>query len=67
MGLVVLHLLQLVVNDSVISQQVVIDFLAVARTIAGHFKHSALAYHLRAEIREHLDIPKYKLQQDEPT
>ena len=58
--------LQLVVNDSVISQ-VVIDFLAVARSIAGHFKHSALAYHLLDEIHEHLDIPMHKLQQDELT
>ena len=61
------HSLQLVVNDGVISQQVVIDVLAVARSIVGHFKRSTLAYHLLDEIRERLDIPKHKLQQDEPT
>ena len=61
------HSLQLVINDGVISQEVVIDVLAVARSIVGHFKRSTLAYHLLDEIREHLDIPKHKLQQDEPT
>ena len=50
-----------------ISQRVVIDVLAVARSIVGHFKRSTLAYHLLDEIRERLDIPKHKLQQDEPT
>ena len=60
------HSLQLV-NDGVITQRVVIDVLAVARSIVGHFKHSTLACHLLDEIRERLDIPKHKLQQDEPT
>ena len=60
------HSLQLVVIDGVISR-VVIDVLAIARSILGHFKSSTLAYHLLNEIREHLDIPKHKLQQDEPT
>ena len=50
-----------------ISQRVVIDVLAVARSIIGHFKCSTFAYHLLDEIRERLDIPKHKLQQDEPT
>ena len=49
------------------SQRVVIDVLAVARSIVGHFKRSTLAYNLLNEIRERLDIPKHKLQQDEPT
>ena len=56
MGLVVFaHSLQLVVNDGVISQRVVIDVLAVARSIVGHFKCSTLAYHLLDEICEHLN------------
>jgi len=49
------------------SQRVVIDVLAVARSIVGHFKRSTLAYDLLDEIREHLGIDKHKLQQDEPT
>ena len=48
------------------SQRVVIGVLAVARSIVGHFKCSTLAYNLLNEIRECLDIPKHKLQQDEP-
>lgn len=58
------HSLQLIVNDGVISQRVVIDVLAVARSIVCHFKRSTLAYHLLDEIRERLDIPKHKLQHD---
>ena len=61
------HSLQLVANDGVISQRVVIDVLAVARSIVGHFKRSTLAYHLLDEIHECLDIPKHKLQQDDQT
>ena len=61
------HSLQLVVHDGVLSQRMVIDTLAVSRKIVGHFKHSTLAYHLLDEIKERLDIPKHKLQQDEPT
>jgi len=49
------------------SQQVVIDVLAVAWTIVGYFKHSTLAYDLLDEICKHLSIDKHKLQQDEPT
>ena len=60
------YLLQFVVNDGVISR-VVIDVLAVARSIVGHFKHSTLVYHLLDEIRGRFDIPKHKLQQDETT
>ena len=51
------HSLQLVVNDGVISQQVVIDVLAVARSIVGHFKCSTLAYHLLNEIVNVLTYP----------
>jgi len=61
------HSPQLVVYDGVMSQRVVIDVLAVARSIVGHFKSSTLAYDLLDEIREHLGIDKHKLQQDEPT
>jgi len=33
------HLLQLLVHDGLLTQRVVIDLLAVCRSIAGHFKH----------------------------
>ena len=37
------HSLQLVVHDGLLSQRVVIDLLAVCRSIVGHFKHSSVA------------------------
>ena len=38
------HSLQLVVEDGVLSQQAVIDFLAICRKIIVHFKPSVVAY-----------------------
>ena len=61
------HSLQLVVNDGVLSQRSVKDFLAIVRSIVGHFKHSSVAYHKLALIQENLDLPKHKLKQDVST
>ena len=61
------HSLQLVVNDGVLSQRSVKDFLAICRSIVGHFKHSSVAYHKLALIQENLDLPKHKLKQDVST
>ena len=61
-----MHTLQLVVNGRVLLQHVVIDALAIRRSIVGHFKHSTIAYHKLDEIRERLGIEKHKLQQGEP-
>ena len=44
------HSLQLVVHDGLLSQRVVIDLLAVCRSIVGHFKHSSVACHKLARI-----------------
>ena len=38
------HTLQLVIQDGLLSQRVVIDLLAICRSIVGHFKHSSIAY-----------------------
>ena len=38
------HTLQLIVHDSVLSQQSVIDILSIFCRIVGHFKHSHLEY-----------------------
>ena len=61
------HSLQLVVNDGVLSQRGVRDFLAICRSIVGHFKHSSVAWHKLAQIQENLDLPKHKLKQDVST
>ena len=61
------HSLQLVVNNGVLSQRSVKNFLAICRSIVGHFKHSSVAYHKLALIQENLDLPKHKLKQDVST
>ena len=61
------HTLQLVVHDGVLSQRVVIDTLAVCRTIVGHFKHSSTAYSRLNKIQTNLGLPQRRLQQDVAT
>ena len=58
------HTIQLVVHDGVLSQQVVMDTLAVCRKIVGHFKHSSTAYSCLNTIQQNLGLPQYRLQQD---
>ena len=58
------HSLQLVVEDGVLAQRAVLDFLALCRRIIRHFKHSTTAYSRLHEIQERLDLPKHRLQQD---
>ena len=58
------HSLQLVVDDGVLSQQAVIDLLAICRKMVGHFKHSAVAYDRLKSIQDRLGIPQHRLQQD---
>ena len=55
------HLLQLVVHDGLLPQHVVIDSLAVCRSIVGHFEHSSVASHKLARIQENLDLPWHTL------
>jgi hypothetical protein len=61
------HTLQLVVNDGVLSQRAVIDLIATARKIVGHFRRSCLAYDQLREIQRNLGLPEHCLIQDEPT
>ena len=55
--------LQLVVHDGLLSQHVVIDLLAVCRSIVRHFKYSSVASHKLARIQENLDLPWHTLKQ----
>ena len=58
------HSLQLIVEDGVLSQRAVIEFLATCRRIIEHFKHSTVAYGQLRSIQECLGIPQHHLQQD---
>ena len=60
------HSLQLVVHDGLLSQCVVIDLLAVCRSIVGYFKHS-VACRKSARILENLDLPQHTLKDDVST
>ena len=61
------HTLQLIVHDGVLSQQSVIDILAICHRIVGHFKRSPLVYSLLNKIQQNLGLPQHRLIQDEPT
>ena len=61
------HSLQLVVHDGLLTQRVVIDLLAVCRSIVGHFKHSSVASHKLARIQDNLGLPQHTLKQDVAT
>ena len=61
------HSLQLIVHEGLLTQRVVIDLLAVCRSIVGHFKHSSVACHKLARIQENLGLPQHTLKQDVST
>lgn len=60
----VAHTLQLVVHEGLLSQRSVIDTLANARKIVGHFKHSPLAYSRLEDIQMEMKMDIQHLQQD---
>lgn len=60
----VAHTLQLVVHEGLLSQRSVIDTMANARKIVGHFKHSPLAYSRLEDIQIDLNMDVKRLQQD---
>ena len=59
--------LRLVVNDGVLSPCVVVNLLAVCRSIVGHFRRFTVAYDKLKQIQQQFGIPEHKLKQDEPT
>ena len=62
-----IHLLQLCINDAILSQWAIADILVIARKIAGHFAHSVVANEKLAVIQEELKLPKHKIMQDVKT
>ena len=55
------HSLQLIVHERLLTQCIVIDLLAVCRSIVGHFKHSSVACHKLARIQENLSLVRHTL------
>lgn len=61
------HLGQLAVHDAVLSQRSVVDSLAIARKIVGHFKSSPLGTSRLRDIQREMGMKTKMLQQDVPT
>lgn len=61
-----IHTLQLAVKGS-LKEQNVIDVIASARKIVGHFNHSAAAQEKLTLIQKELKLPEHKLVQDVTT
>lgn len=62
-----IHSLQLVILEAIKSQRAVVDTIAVARKIVGHFSHSAAACSKLKQIQDDLNIANRKLVQDVST
>ena len=58
------HLGQLAVHDAVLSQRSVVDSLAIARKIVGHFKSSPLGTSQLRDIQIEMGMKTKRLQQD---
>ena len=61
-----LHMLQLAIQDRIMSQRSVSDMIARSKRVVTHFNHSALACDRLSKIQD-LNLPKKKLVQDVPT
>lgn len=60
------HTLQLAMQEGLLCQRSVVDTLAIARKIIGHFKHSPLAYSCLEDKQLELMMDVRRLQQDVP-
>ena len=61
------HTLQLIIQDSILSQHYVHDIFANCRRIVGHFKHSQLTSSRLKAIQLDLGLPQHRLKQDVAT
>jgi len=61
------HTLQLAINDSISSQRAIVDLLAIARSIVGHFSRSEQARRRLEEIQDSQNFPKLEMVQSVPT
>ena len=61
------HTLQLVIDDGVLAQPCVVNVLAAARRLVGHFKRSNVNLHALTRIQQQLGLKQHRLIQDEPT
>lgn len=59
-----IHMLQLIVNESIFAQISVKNIVTISRNIVKHFNHSPLAVSKLTEIQEKIDLKKHKLIQD---
>ena len=62
-----IHLLQLVINDAILSQRTVKDILVKSRRLCIHFNHSALACTEFKAIQNEQELDPLLLVQDVPT
>ena len=61
------HTIQLAIHDALKAQRAVIDTIAVAREIVGHFKKSPTASKKLHHIQSELNLPQNHLIQEVPT
>ena len=62
-----IHLLQLVVSDSIMSENIVIDVLAKSRRLVTHFNHSSLACSNFKKIQQQQNLDNLCLVEVVPT
>ena len=60
------HNLQCVIHDGVLTQRDVQDLLAAGRKVLGHYKHSNVAFYALQKIQAQLKLKVCTLYQDEP-
>ena len=55
------HSLQLIIKDGVLSQPAIVQLLNCARSLAGHCHRSNMAFNTFRQIQSHLNLPEHAL------